>query len=69
MQTRDSLLAQIDAFIAATGKSPTALCRAADVDHHVIRKLRQGKSITLRSIERLEDYMATCQLPPEWTDA
>jgi len=62
MTTRKTLLERINHYLSATGKSPTKLCSEAGVDHHVISKLKNGESITLRSIERLEDILALCQL-------
>lgn len=65
MTTRKNLIYRIDRYLAATGKSATKLCSEAGVDHHVISKLRQKESITLRSIERLEETLSLCQLCDE----
>ena len=62
MTTRQNLIKRIDHYLKATGKSATKLCNEAGVDHHVISKLRNKESITLRSIESLEGVLATCQL-------
>ena len=59
MKTRKRLLTAIDNHLNAKRISGTKLCHNANVDHHVIRKLRTGESISLRSIEKLETAMST----------
>ena len=65
MTTRTTLLERINHYLRATGKSPTKLCNEAGVDHHVISKLQNGESVTLRSIERLEETLSMCQFSDE----
>lgn len=62
---RSSLLARVDAFLAAAGISPSALCRAAGVDHKLVRKLRRGENVSLTTLERLERYLSEHNTSPD----
>lgn len=54
MYTRTNLLSAIEAHLIERRISATKLCNLAKVDHHVISKLRSGGSISLKTIERIE---------------
>jgi phosphopantothenoylcysteine decarboxylase / phosphopantothenate---cysteine ligase len=55
--TKD-LLAEIEAFLAATGVTPTKFGVAAVNDGHLVANLRRGNSVTLRTADRVRDYIA-----------
>ncbi len=53
------LLTEIEAFLAATGVTPTKLGLAAVNDGHLVANLRKGTSITLKTADRVRSYMAS----------
>lgn len=55
--TDKALLEQIDAFLSATGMSPTRLGLDATGEGGLIKSIRQGRSITLRTGRRLVEFM------------
>ena len=52
------LLTEIEAFLAATGMTPTKLGLAAVNDGHLVANLRNGASVTLKPADRVRSYMA-----------
>jgi hypothetical protein len=57
MLTHQEFLAEIDAFLARTGMSPTALGRAAVNDPSFVRDIRSGRSPQLAIIARVDNFM------------
>lgn len=57
MEIRDNLLERIGVYRKAKGLSETAFGRAAVQDGAFIRRLRDGKGVTLTTIERATEYM------------
>jgi phosphopantothenoylcysteine decarboxylase/phosphopantothenate--cysteine ligase len=55
--TAKSLLAEIEAFLARTGASPTKFGLAAVNDGHLVANLRKGHSITLKTADKVRAYM------------
>ena len=55
--TDETLLAQIDAFLARTGMAPTRLGLDALGDGGLVRGLRAGRSPSLRNAEKLLRFM------------
>jgi hypothetical protein len=55
--TDEELLQQIEAFLDATGMTPTRLGLDATGEGGLIKSIRDGRSITLRTGRRLLDYM------------
>ena len=55
--TDEALLKQIDAFLTATGMSPTRLGLDATGEGGLIKSIRDGRSITLRTGRRLVEFM------------
>ena len=55
--TRD-LLIDIEAFLAEFGVSPTKFGLAAVNDGHLIKNLRSGASVTLKTADKVRAYMA-----------
>ena len=53
------LLAEIEAFLAETGLSPTKFGLAAVNDGHLVANLRKGTSVTLKTADRVRGYMAS----------
>jgi phosphopantothenoylcysteine decarboxylase/phosphopantothenate--cysteine ligase len=52
------LLAEIEAFLAKTGVTPTKLGVAAVNDGHLVAKLRKGNSVTLKTADKVRAYIA-----------
>ena len=57
MSTRQHVLTKIDAYLQATGTAPSALGQAAVKATGVVVRIRRGMSVTLHTIEALEDCM------------
>ena len=55
--TRD-LLSDIEAFLVEFGVSPTKFGLAAINDGHLVKNLRGGASVTLRTADKVRAYMA-----------
>ena len=60
--TRD-LLGDIEAFLAEFGVSPTKFGLAAVNDGHLVKNLRGGASVTLRTADKVRAYMAEQRSP------
>jgi hypothetical protein len=58
MTTRSTLLAEIDAFLRDANLSERAFSIAVYGDHRFVKRLRSGRSITLASIEKAEEFIA-----------
>lgn len=58
MDTYATLIRQIDAFIARHGMTDTAFGLAAVNDGKIVPRIRLGKNITLRTVQRLTEFMA-----------
>jgi phosphopantothenoylcysteine decarboxylase/phosphopantothenate--cysteine ligase len=52
-----NLLAEIEAFLAATGVTATKFGIAAVNDGHLVANLRKGSSVTLKTADRVRSYM------------
>ena len=55
--TGRALLSEIEAFLAATGVTPTKFGIAAVNDGHLVGNLRKGSSVTLKTADRVRAYM------------
>jgi phosphopantothenoylcysteine decarboxylase/phosphopantothenate--cysteine ligase len=53
-----TLLAEIEAFLAETGMTATKFGLAAVNDGHLVAKLRKGNSVTLRTADKVRNYIA-----------
>lgn len=53
-----SLLGEIDAFIASTGVTPTEFGLEAIGDPNLCRDLKKGRCPRLPTIDRVRDFMA-----------
>ena len=60
--TRD-LLSDIEAFLVEFGVSPTKFGLAAINDGHLVKNLRGGASVTLRTADKVRAYMAEQRRP------
>jgi sulfate adenylyltransferase subunit 2 len=58
MKDQERLLREIDAFLVRTGMSATAFGEAAVRDGHLVRQLRAGRGVTLKTAERIRQFMA-----------
>ena len=63
MSDRDTLLREIDAFRAKTGMTETRFGRAALNDGHFVRRLREGGNTTLRTVERVREFIRAASQP------
>lgn len=57
MDSPDSLITRIDAFLNATGQSASAFGRATVGDPNFVRDLRSGREPKRRLVEKVETYM------------
>jgi phosphopantothenoylcysteine decarboxylase/phosphopantothenate--cysteine ligase len=57
-QKKPELLSEIEAFLAETGMSATKLGLTAINDSHLVKRLRKGTSVTLKTADRVRSYMA-----------
>ena len=64
---RDSLLAEIERFIAETGMYPTQFGRDAIGDVALVGRLRKGRDVKLATADRLRAYMANHRKKPSKT--
>ena len=53
----EALLAEIEAFLARSGLTPTKFGIAAVNDGHLVANLRRGHSITLKTADKVRAYM------------
>lgn len=56
--TAKELLAEIEAFLAQSGLTPTKFGVAAVNDGHLVAKLRKGGSVTLKTADKVRAYLA-----------
>jgi hypothetical protein len=57
MSTNAQLLSEILTFCQSTGMSETTFGVEAVRDGHLVRRLREGKSITTRRLDQCRDFM------------
>ncbi len=57
MSTSAQLLTEILAFCQVTGMSETTFGVEAVRDGHLVRRLREGKSITTRRLDQCREFM------------
>src|SRR5438552_11148816 len=55
--TTHALLTEIEDFLAESGVSPTKFGLAAVNDGHLIKNLRGGASVTLKTADKVRAYM------------
>ncbi len=55
--TTRELLSEIEAFLAETGMTATKFGVAAVNDGHLVRNLRKGNSVTLKTADKVRDHM------------
>jgi antitoxin (DNA-binding transcriptional repressor) of toxin-antitoxin stability system len=58
MDVRSLVLAEIERFLAETGMSERAFGLAAVTDHRLVRRLREGRGVTLTTIERAAAFIS-----------
>ena len=58
MSTAERLLADIEAFLKRTGMPATEMGLRVLKDGHFVHRLRQGRDITTRTLDRVRDFMA-----------
>lgn len=57
MDTREALLAEVEAFLQRERMAPTALGKLSVNDGKFVRRLRSGANLTLATVERVEAFM------------
>jgi len=57
MSISSDLLREIDAFVRRAGMAPTTFGRLAANDGKLVARLRNGKGITTRTVEKVQAYM------------
>lgn len=68
MTTVESLLAEIEAFLAEADMKPTRFGKLVLNDGDFIRRLRNGSGVTVATVERVRSFMASERAniaPPE----
>ena len=55
---KSELMTEIEAFLAETGMAATKLGLTAVHDSHLVKRLRQGHSVTLKTADKVRGYMA-----------
>ena len=58
MLTDQTLLQQVDEFLARTGMAPTRFGIEALSDGGLVKGMREGRSLSLRNAEKLVNFMA-----------
>jgi hypothetical protein len=57
MGIRESFLQEIDAFVTETGLAETTLGGRAVKDSRFVARVREGRGVSLESIERVREFM------------
>ena len=57
MNSTQLLLSDVEAFLAETGMEASTLGQKSVRDWKVVRRLREGGSVTLRNADRLREFM------------
>ena len=67
MDTGENLLREIEAFCARAGLSETRFGVMAVGDGHLVRRLRDGKSLTVKRMDRVVSFMRDFRVaqPPD----
>lgn len=63
--TDATFLARIETFLERHGMSATRFGEEAASDRHFVRRLRSGRSVTLRKAQRVCAYMADFEATKE----
>lgn len=58
MNSTDALLGEIDAFLQRNGMTQTAFGQEAMNNSSFVRQLREGRGVTLRTLDRVRAFMA-----------
>lgn len=58
MNIIETLTQEIDSFIARHGMTDTGLGMAAIKDGKIVHRIRSGANVTVRTIDRLREFMA-----------
>jgi len=53
----EQLNTEIDAFLTRTGMAPSMFGLKSCGDKHVVRRLRMGRSVTLRTADHIRKFM------------
>lgn len=57
VERKSELLSEIEVFLAETGMAPTKLGLTAVNDSHLVKRLRRGSSVTLKTADKVRAYM------------
>lgn len=63
MTTRETILAEIEAFCRQQGMAESTFGRLAVNDGKFVDRLREGKNIGLNTVDRVSDYIAKQNAP------
>ena len=59
MNAHQQLLAEIDAFLAESGMAATTFGKKAAKNSQVVDRMRDGRSVTLRTADRIRKFIRT----------
>ncbi len=64
MSARETVVEDVETFLAKTGLSEWQFGMAAVGDHKFLKRLRSGHGVTLTVIEKAERFMREHSVPP-----
>lgn len=64
MMSREAFLASMEAYLIATSMTPAAFGSATVRDPNFVFDVREGRSPSLRLVEKVQTYMAENPPPP-----
>lgn len=63
MLTQETFLNQVETFLTRSGIKPTAFGKEVAGDPNLVRDLREGRSLSLRLIEKVQTFIDTADRP------
>ena len=61
--SREVLLREVEAFLDASGMSPSVFGEKLMNDRHLVRRLRAGREVTLTTADRIRGFISENQKP------
>lgn len=67
--SREVLLGEVEAFLDASGMSPSVFGEKLMNDRHLVRRLRAGREVTLTTADRIRGFISENQKQPPKREA